>query len=636
MKSAKRYLKSLIRPYEKYFSRSFILGLDLLFVLVSYYLAILFTVNFNTDKLSFFFSWPTLLLAGLRIAAFVQFRTYQIIMRHIGESDLKNIFYAVFTSSLVFFLSKYVLFPELGPRNFIAIALIDFLLLLLIIMGSRFSLRQLYDRIKMKNQSVIHVAIFGAGEMGALTEKIFRHSPSNSYKVVAFFDDKPKLQRKYLNGIRVYNPSGSFAEIVRKFDIKVAVIAINRLSNERRISFINKCLDHHVKVLKTPPIESWINQTIHLGQLRDIHFEDLLNRPTIQLDETAIFNGIYGKKILVTGCAGSIGSEIVRQLLRYQPGLIIGFDQAETPLAEIMQEFKEFREFKGVIGNVADYDKLYQLFKRYHFDHVFHAAAYKHVPVMEDFPDESVKVNVMGTKNVADLASAFQVDKFVMISTDKVVKPGNVMGASKRIAEIYVQALHFHHGNSTQFITTRFGNVLGSNGSVIPIFQKQIERREDVTVTHPDVTRYFMTIPEACQLVLEAGAIGNGGEIFVFDMGEPVKIASLAEKLITMAGLIPGKDINIVFTGLRPGEKITEELLDEQEGILPTHHPKIRKANVRVVHYDEISRWIADLEALVHAGAPPHAIVQLMKQIVPEYNSQNEFYSSSSGSAKAG
>jgi FlaA1/EpsC-like NDP-sugar epimerase len=629
------YFKSTVRPYENYLSKSFILGIDVILVLLSYYSAMLFISNFSFAKMNYFFAWPTLLLVTLRILAFIYFRTYQIIMRHIGESDLKNIFYAAFSSSAVFFLLKFFFFWEYGPRNFMALALIDFLLLLSASIGIRLFLRQVYDHIKMKNKSVINVAIFGAGEMGALTEKIFRHGTTNSYKVVAFFDDQPKLQRKYLNGIRVFNPRSSFEEVIKKYDVKVAIIAINYLNDKRRISFINKCLEHQVKVLKTPPVESWINNTIDIGQLRDINFEDLLNRPAIQLDETRINEGINGKKILVTGCAGSIGSEIVRQLLQYKPGLIVGFDQAETPLAEVKLALKDYRVFKGVIGDIKDYEKLYQLFQQYNFDHVFHAAAYKHVPVMEEFPEESVKVNILGTKNVADLASAFRVKKFVMISTDKVVNPGNVMGASKRIAEIYVQALNFRSDNKTQFITTRFGNVLGSNGSVIPIFKAQIERREDITVTHPDVTRFFMTIPEACQLVLEAGAIGNGGEIFVFDMGEPVSIVSLAEKLIHMAGLVPGRDIKIVFTGLRPGEKMTEELLDEQEGVIPTHHPKIRKATVRTASYNEITRLITDLEALVNTGAPSYVVVQLMKQIVPEYVSQNEAYARPSDSARA-
>ena len=635
MQNLKSLIKSTIRSYENYFSRSLILGIDVVLVLASYYFALLFIGNFRLANINFFFAWPTLLLVGLRVLAFIYFRTYSIIMRYIGESDLKNIFYAVFSSSAVFFLFKFFFFWENGPRNFMALALIDFLLLLLVSIGIRLTLRQIYDSLKMKNKSVINVVIFGAGEMGALTEKIFRHSTTNSYKVVAFFDDRHKLQQKYLNGIRVYNPSISFGDIIKRYDVKVAIIAINSLKDNRRVSFINKCLAHQVKVLKTPPVESWINNTIDIGQLRDINFEDLLNRPAIQLDETRINEGINGKKILVTGCAGSIGSEIVRQLLQYKPGLIVGFDQAETPLAEVKLALKDQRVFKGVIGDIKDYEKLYQLFQQYNFDHVFHAAAYKHVPVMEEFPEESVKVNILGTKNVADLASTFGVKKFVMISTDKVVNPGNVMGASKRIAEIYVQSLNYRSDNKTQFITTRFGNVLGSNGSVIPIFKAQIERREDITVTHPEVTRFFMTIPEACQLVLEAGTIGNGGEIFVFDMGEPVSIVSLAEKLITMAGLVPGKDIKIVFTGLRPGEKMTEELLDEQEGIIPTHHPKIRKANVRTASYNEIIRLIGDLEALVNTGAPSVVIVQLMKQIVPEYVSQNEVYARPSDSARA-
>jgi FlaA1/EpsC-like NDP-sugar epimerase len=305
---------------------------------------------------------------------------------------------------------------------------------------------------------------------------------------------------------------------------------------------------------------------------------------------------------------------------------VIGLDQAETPLAEMMLSLKDEVSngiFQGVMGDVRDWDKLYRIFQEYRPDYVFHAAAYKHVPMMERFPDEAVKVNVLGTKNVADLSVKFGVDKFVMISTDKVVNPANIMGASKRIAEIYVQALNFRAGNFTQFITTRFGNVLGSNGSVIPIFKEQIENRRPVTVTHPEVTRFFMTIPEACQLVLEAGAMGNGGEIFVFDMGEPVRIVNLARKMILLAGLTPGKDIDIVFTGLRPGEKLYEELLDKQEGIIPTHHPKIMKAKVRTCSYEEVKPRIDGLVAGVSESVPSDILVSVMKEMVPEFASKN-------------
>jgi FlaA1/EpsC-like NDP-sugar epimerase len=447
---------------------------------------------------------------------------------------------------------------------------------------------------------------------------------------VAFFDDNIRVHRKLLNGLQVFNPRKSFSAVVRKYDIKVAIIGINELPEARRIEFINQCLEHKIKVLKAPPTEIWLNDRLKLGQLQDIRFEDLLNREPIKLNEIGISRSIKGKVVLVTGCAGSIGSEIVRQLLKYDPHLIIGLDQAETPLAEIgLALKKEVGEglFQAIIGSVCDERKMREVFENYQPEYVFHAAAYKHVPIMEIFPEEAVKTNVHGTQCLADLSAEYGVRKFVMISTDKVVNPSNVMGASKRIAEIYVQSLNYVSRTQTQFITTRFGNVLGSNGSVIPIFKKQIENREAVTVTHEEVTRFFMTIPEACQLVLEAGAMGKGGEIFIFDMGKPVKIVELARKMIQMAGLTPGKDIEIKFTGLRPGEKLYEELLDKQEGVIATHHPKIRKAAVRQHDQETMKEQILYLVELARDGHPRLELVRQMKAIVPEFTSQNSSFS---------
>ena len=433
-----------------------------------------------------------------------------------------------------------------------------------------------------------------------MLEKVLRTNTSHNYRPILFFDDNPNIHSKFLNGIRIFNPKRAFSRTIDKYDIKVAIIAIGQLGEERRIQFINACLDHKIKVLKVPSTEYWIDTSLHLGQLEDIIFEDLLNRPPINLDKAGIKKAIRRKVIMVTGCAGSIGSEIVRQLLMYGPVKVIGLDIAETPLAELALNLENHIQegtLEVIIGDVRDHDRMRRILDLHRPEFVFHAAAYKHVPIMEKHPGEAIRANILGTRNLADLSVEFGVRKFVMISTDKVVNPGNVMGASKRIAEIYVQALNHYSLNlrPTQFITTRFGNVLGSNGSVIPIFKKQIEERKDLTVTHPDVTRFFMTIPEACQLVLEASAMGNGGEIFIFDMGKPVRIYDLACKMIQMAGLTLGQDLNIVFSGLRPGEKLNEELLDQQENIIATHHPKIKKARVRPYNYQEIQQLTDEL-----------------------------------------
>ncbi len=612
-----------------YLTKVLILIIDVGATVASLCLAILLTNNFSTGHLIplLYLALPVLL--GLRIGSFIFFKTYMIIVRYIGEKDYRNSFFAVTVSSAIFGLAIWQ-FPQLLPAdNQLAIITVDYTLLLLATIGVRIFMRNFFDQINLQRNAGVPVAIFGAGEMGAMLEKVLRHRSTNNYKVVAFFDDNPKVHRKMLNGVRIYNPEKKFDEVIQRQNIQIAIIAINKLPEKRRIEFISACLDQKVQVKKVPNITSWIDNKLNAGQLRDINFEDLLSRPPIKLNQESIQESVNGKVILVTGCAGSIGSEIVRQLLKYRPRQIIGFDQAETPLAGVALSLKKYVEsgiLNCVIGDVKDYDKLDQIFEEYRPDYVFHAAAYKHVPVMERFPEEAVKVNVQGTKNVADLSVQYGAEKFVMISTDKVVNPGNVMGASKRIAEIYVQALNYKVDCATQFITTRFGNVLGSNGSVIPIFREQIERRRAVTVTHPEVTRFFMTIPEACQLVLEAGAMGNGGEIFVFDMGEPVKIVQLAQRMIQMAGLTPGKDIDIVFTGLRPGEKLAEELLDGQEGILKTHHPKIKKARVRVYDYDQVCPAIEHLVALTLSGKSHEFLVKCMKEIVPEFSSQNSVY----------
>ena len=612
-----------------YLSKLVILGIDFTFAILSYCAALLIACKFDLVKAFDLIGWATLLLLVLRSWAFVIFKTYLIIIRYIGEKDYKNVFYAVASSSAVFVILLYLI-PNLLPREeILPVVVVDFLLLYILSSGFRIVLRLLIDRLRMQRNSRINTVVFGAGELGAMLVRVLKHNGSHNYRVVAFFDDSDKIYGKLLNGIRVYNPKTSFEEVVKKYDIKVAIIGINDLDDPRRVDFINQCLKNHVKVLKVPPTEDWLNDTLHIGQLKDIRFEDLLNRPPIRLDEQKVMESIRGKVVMVTGCAGSIGSEIVWQLLQYGPKKLIGIDIAETPLAEIELSLKKEAKtgvFEAIIGDVRDYEMMENIFFRYRPEYVFHAAAYKHVPIMEKFPAEAIKANVQGTMNMAKLASDIGVHKFVMVSTDKAVKPGNIMGASKRIAEIYVQSLNYCRDNETQFITTRFGNVLGSNGSVIPIFRRQIEKRQAVTVTHKDVTRYFMTIPEACQLVLEAGAMGKGGEIYIFDMGEPVKIVELAEKMIQMAGLKIGKDIDIVYTGLRPGEKLTEELLDKEEDVIKTHHPKIRKAAVRAYRFADISPMLDQLVFMARAGHPEQELVKLMKEVVPEFTSQNSTF----------
>jgi FlaA1/EpsC-like NDP-sugar epimerase len=426
--------------------------------------------------------------------------------------------------------------------------------------------------------------------------------------------------------VKVYLPE-YFNEIVDKHQVKKAIIAVKNLSPGRKKAFIEQCLEKNIGVMEVAPTETWLEGDVSSVKLKNIRIEDLLNRPTIKLDARKLDGVLQSKTILVTGAAGSIGAEIARQLIQYQPAEIILLDQAESPLVELDLEIKEslnYNNTTAIVADVRDYIRIKRVFEAHRPAIVFHAAAYKHVPIMEHFPAEAVQINVRGSKNLADLSVDFNVEKFVLVSTDKAVNPTNVMGASKRIAEIYTQSL-FYNARSTQFVTTRFGNVLGSNGSVIPRFSRQIEAGGPITVTHPDITRYFMTIPEACQLVLEAGAMGNGGEIFVFDMGEPVRIVELAEKMVQLTGLTPYVDIEIRFSGLRPGEKIYEELLNDKETTLPTHHEKIMRAKVREYNFAEVNAKIDHLFKLA-LEADNLEVVRQMKLIVPEFVSDNSVY----------
>ena len=633
MKLPFKYLPGQDTPFSGTITKLFILGIDIFTALISFSFALTLTDNLELNRFGvFFLSWAMFVLLLLRGIAFFIFKTYLIIIRYVGIKDGINIALAVVTSSAAFYLAT-LLFPGLlTTKSNLAIILVDTVLLILLNGGFRIALRLAADAVRMRTNgsSRINTVIFGAGELGAQLQQVLKQNVNHNYRVVAFLDDNPKVHKKQLNGVPIYNFDQNLKPIIKRYDIKTAIIAIGpSLSEERRVDFINQCLEQKVRVMKVPVAEAWFNNSLEVGQLRKIRFEDLLNRPPIDLDKEAIRGTIAGKTVLVTGCAGSIGKEIVKQCLRFEPRLVIGADIAETPLAETALSLGQYIKkgyFRTVIADVRDEDRMQRLFEEYHFDYVFHAAAYKHVPIMERFPEEAIKANVQGTYNLARLASAFEVPKFVMVSTDKAVNPSNVMGASKRIAELYVQSLNNRPGNTTQFITTRFGNVLGSNGSVIPIFKRQIERRKPVTVTHPEITRYFMTIPEACQLVLEAGAIGQGGEIFIFDMGEPVRIVDLAEKMIKMAGLTPNQDITIQFTGLRPGEKLYEELLDKDENNIQTHHPKIKIASVRQCDHQTVNLAVLHLINLARNGAAAIDIVRGMKELIPEYTSLNSSY----------
>ena len=465
--------------------------------------------------------------------------------------------------------------------------------------------------------------IYGAGVSGLITKRTIEKDSESPFEVVGYIDDNPKLSNTRLQGTQIFH-TNQLEKLIKNKKIDKLIIAIQKPNFENQKNILDICIKNSLIVLKVPSSKKWINGDFTTSQIKNIKIEDLLGRNPIYLDPEKINQELNNQTILVSGAAGSIGSGIVKQLINYDPKLVILLDQSESALYELEQELlfnhPNFN-FSIVIGDISNYKRMERLFDFFKPNYVFHAAAYKHVPLMEDNPSEAIYTNILGTKNLVDLSITFEINKFVMISTDKAVNPTNVMGASKRIAEIYVQ----NNSSKTKFITTRFGNVLGSNGSVIPLFKKQIEQGGPITITDKRVTRFFMTIPEACQLVLEACSMGNGGEIFVFDMGESIKIIDLAKKMIKLSGLIEGKDIEIKVTGLRPGEKLYEELLAKDENTIPTHHPKILIAKVRESKED-VKKSIEKLISLYDSQNNQN-IVKLMKEIVPEFISNNSEFS---------
>jgi FlaA1/EpsC-like NDP-sugar epimerase len=471
-----------------------------------------------------------------------------------------------------------------------------------------------------------NVLIYGSGEMGILVKRLIEGDPKSQYRLSGFIDDDKKLQGKKVDGYQVYARQILTEDFISDRDVKVFIIAINNILPAKKKDVIQSMIRFGCEILDTPSFDTWMNGQLEVKNLKKVKFEDLLGRDPITLDLEKIQNGLTGKTILVTGGAGSIGSEIARQLIRFNTKQLILVDQAETPSFYLGEELKNKLpgcKFRIIIGDVTRPEYMEEIFRKYKPEIVFHAAAYKHVPIMELHPHEAFRVNVGGTKTISELAIKYKIEKFVMISSDKAVNPTNVMGATKKICELLVHSLSRRKGIKTQFITTRFGNVLGSNGSVIPLFNKQIADGGPVTITHPDITRFFMTIPEACQLVLEAGFMGNGGEIYVFDMGEPVKVLDVAINLIRLSGLEPYKDIKIKYIGLRPGEKLYEELFAEDEPMIPTHHPKINIAQVAHSDFETINTKIDKILYSLNKMSET-LVIEEMQEIVPGYKSKFE------------
>lgn len=603
--------------------------LDTIIVVFSILTAYMLRFNFNIPSSEWEdFKIAFAIIFGVRILSFLVAKMHSGIIQYTSTRDATRIFIVLVLGSLLFVITNIISLQTNLLRHLIpySIIILEFITSLLFLVSYRVFVKIAYTELSKPHSGFTKVMIFGAGEAGMITQRAMEVEGKAKVKIVGFFDDNQKKANQRLGGIPIY-PAADLKKTLAEKGIEQLVLAIQNLSNMRKQEIIDTCLELGVEVLNVPPVQNWINGELSLKQIRSIKIEDLLGREEIKLSEESVKEDLRDKVVLITGAAGSIGSEMVRQVSRFHPKLLLLVDQAESPLFQLeLDQSARYThlEARYIIADVANQERMKSIFEKYQPHYVFHAAAYKHVPMMEKNPMEAIRVNVFGTRNMAELSVEFKVNKFVMISTDKAVNPTNVMGASKRFAEILVQSLSDQ--NTTQFIITRFGNVLGSNGSVIPLFEKQIAKGGPITVTHPEVTRFFMTIPEACRLVMEAGSMGKGGEIFVFDMGKSIKIADLAEQMIRLSGLQLGRDIQIRYSGLRPGEKLYEELLTAHENTKATHHQKILIANVESFKNEEVQKLMIELkDALFQQDGME--MVRLLKKMIPEYKSENSEFS---------
>lgn len=610
-------------------SRTAILALDILMIVFSCLFMYLVRYGFDglTAEIRSDGTTVGLFLIIFNIISFVSLRTFSGILRFSSFTDLLRIVYAlvlgyVLTFIAIVIIRKSNLLFHLDNLTYISIYFLNTFLMIF----SRILVKEVYETITGSDMKPVNVFIYGTKEAGISVAKAIKGNNEFNYRVLGFISDESHMIGKELMGVTIYENNQDIFRILVSKNVHTIIVSPQKMEEIKNSALLANFVDHDISLLTTVPINEWNGSLKSKEQLKDIQIEDLLPRDPIRINMIEIASNIEGKRVMITGAGGSIGSEIVRQVASFNPNSIILIDQAETPLHNLKLELKEkWRDLRTeiLVADVSNHSRMDKIFSKTRPQYIFHAAAYKHVPMMEVNVSEAIQTNVLGTKIVADLSVKYNANKFVMVSTDKAVNPSNVMGCSKRICEIYVQSLakkiEKSGEKSTQFITTRFGNVLGSNGSVIPLFKDQIKHGGPVTVTHPEIIRYFMTIPEACQLVLEAGAMGKGGEIFIFDMGKPVKILDLAKRMIRLSG---SKNIKIEFTGLRNGEKLYEELLNHAEYTKPTYHEKIMIANVREYEYDEISRMIDSLIKVSYEYDDMRT-VRKMKEIVPEFQSIN-------------
>lgn len=624
-KIVRRYLSVNVLPIWM------ILAMDVVMIGLSLLLAYALRYDFSSRVLDSATMWRTMWLTMIvSLLFFKMFRTYSSVLRLSSFVDIARIFVALFVSyttvALACMVAPLVTDIRLAPVNVILMA---FIINFALMASSRVIVKMMFETIKAGGSSQTNIFIYGAKEAGVNIAKSLRVSMRERYRLRGFIADEPDLYDKLIMGVRVFPNDENLFDILAQKGVKTIIVSPAKRNELKKEENLDRFLKHNIKLLTAPPLSEWNQRGLESGDIKEIQIEDLLQRDPIQIDIRKVASHLEGKRVMITGAAGSIGSEIMRQVATFNPYKLILVDQAETPLHDIRLELMDkWRNLDAetIVADIANQTRMEAIFEEFRPQYIFHAAAYKHVPMMEDNVSESIQTNVAGTRILADLAVKYKAEKFVMISTDKAVNPTNVMGCSKRICEIYVQSLakklQKEGGHVTQFITTRFGNVLGSNGSVIPRFKEQIRRGGPVTVTHPEIIRYFMTIPEACRLVLEAGSMGNGGEIYIFDMGKPVKIVDLAKRMISLSGRT---DVKIEFTGLRHGEKLYEELLNVKELTKPTYHEKIMIATVREYDYDEVKDRIQHLIDVSYSY-DQMKIVAAMKDLVPEFISKNSCF----------